>query len=122
MANNTFTLFGISFYNDDYKVRFANDVSRAKHLARVGHEDIRFAEMDSPMTKEEGILLIRDMEDFSDAAAQGAIMEFLGNSAPVKKPRVLNKIDEAITSDNNTVVVDAVVNDELVTEDDNEPF
>ena len=82
-TDKKFTVFGVSKHPElGYKVRFANDIMRIKNLAKSGHEDIRLAEVDEPMSKYEGIQKIRDMDEFQDAAAQSAITEYLEDKAP----------------------------------------
>lgn len=82
-TDKKFSVFGVSKHPElGYKVRFANDIMRIKNLAKSGHEDIRLAEVDEPMTKYEGIQKIRDMDEFQDAAAQSAITEYLEDKAP----------------------------------------
>lgn len=75
--SDMFKFFGISYYKDEYKVRFANAASRVKVLERAGHTDVRFAELVEPMSKVDGIAFIRELEIFQDAAAQSAIADFL---------------------------------------------
>ena len=84
-TDKTFKVFGVSKLDGEYKVRFANDIMRIKVLAKHGHEDIRLAEVDTALTKYEGILAIQSMEDFQDAAAQSAIAEYLEEKAPKAK-------------------------------------
>ena len=81
-TDKTFSVFGVSKLNGEYKVRFANDIMRIKVLAKHGHEDIRLAELDTPVTKYEGIQKIQSMDEFQDAAAQSAIAEYLEDKAP----------------------------------------
>ena len=78
--SDMFKYFGISYYKDEYKVRFANAASRVKVLERAGHTDVRFVELVEPMNKVDGIAFIRDLEIFQDAAAQSAIADFLDNA------------------------------------------
>lgn len=92
-TDKLFKVFGVSKLDGEYKVRFANDIMRIKVLAKHGHEDIRLAEVDAPMTKYEGIKAIQSMDEFQDAAAQSAIAEYLEDKAPkaaktVKGPAV----------------------------------
>lgn len=75
--SDMFKFFGISYYKDEYKVRFANAASRVKVLERGGHSDVRFVEVIEPMSKVDGIAFIRDIEIFQDTAAQSAIADFL---------------------------------------------
>ena len=84
-TDKTFKVFGVSKLDGEYKVRFANDIMRIKVLAKHGHEDIRLAEVDTALTKYEGIKAIQAMEDFQDAAAQSAIAEYLEEKAPKVK-------------------------------------
>jgi len=88
-TDKLFTVAGISKLNGNYKVRFANDIMRIKVLAKSGHEDIRLAELDRPMTKLEAATAVRAMDDFSDTVAQATITEYLEDNAPkttVSKP------------------------------------
>lgn len=84
-TDKTFKIFGVSKLDGEYKVRFANDIMRIKVLAKHGHEDIRLAEVDTALTKYEGIKAIQSMEDFQDAAAQSAIADYLDEKAPKAK-------------------------------------
>lgn len=81
-TDKRFNVFGVSKHNGEYKVRFANDIMRIKVLAKHGHEDIRLAELDEPLTKYEGIQKLQSMDEFQDAAAQSAITEYLEDKAP----------------------------------------
>ena len=81
-TDKLFNIVGVSKLNGDYKVRFATDIMRIKVLAKHGHEDIRLAELDSPVTKYEAVKQIQSMDEFQDAAAQSAIAEYLEDKAP----------------------------------------
>ena len=85
-TDKLFNVIGVSKLNGEYKVRFATDIMRIKVLAKHGHEDIRLAELDTAVTKYEGVKQIQAMEDFADAAAQSAIAEDLEEKAP-KAPK-----------------------------------
>jgi len=85
-TDKLFNIIGVSKLNGEYKVRFATDIMRIKVLAKHGHEDIRLAELDTAVTKYEGVKQIQSMEDFADAAAQSAIAEYLDEKAP-KAPK-----------------------------------
>lgn len=91
-TDKKFTVFGVSKHPElGYKVRFANDVMRIKNLAKSGHEDIRLCEVDSAMSKYEGIQKIQTMDEFQDAAAQSAITEYLEDKAPRAKVAKVTK-------------------------------
>ena len=81
-TDKLFNVIGVSKLNGEYKVRFATDIMRIKVLAKHGHEDIRLAELDTAVTKYEGVKQIQSMSDFADAAAQDAIAEYLDEKAP----------------------------------------
>jgi len=91
-----FTVAGISklpaSHGGEYKIRFANDVMRVKVLMKGGHEDVRLAELDRPMSKMEAALALRDMAEFGDVLAQATIADFIDANTPkartVKAPKV----------------------------------
>lgn len=85
-TSKLFNVVGVSKLNGDYKVRFATDIMRIKVLAKHGHEDIRLAELPEAVTKYEAVLAIKGMDEYADAAAQSAIMEYLEDKAP-KAPK-----------------------------------
>ena len=92
-TDKLFNVFGVSKLNGEYKVRFANDIMRIKVLAKHGHEDIRLAEVDTAVTKYEGIKQLQAMDEFQDAAAQSAIAEYLEDKAPkAAKPKAAPKV------------------------------
>ena len=89
-TDKLFNVFGVSKLNGEYKVRFANDILRSKVLHKHGHEDVRLEDIGRSVTKYEGIKAIQAMDQFSDAAAQSAIAEYLDEKAP-KTTKVVAK-------------------------------
>lgn len=90
-TDKTYSVAGVSKHKGEYKVRFANDIMRIKILAKNGHEDIRLAQLDEPMTKLDAIKAIEAMDEFQDTAAKCAIIEYLvenGATAPKAGPAV----------------------------------
>jgi len=81
-TDKTFNVFGVSKLDGEYKVRFANDILRSKVLHKHGHQDVRLEDIGRSVTKYEGIMIIQGMDQFSDAAAQSAIAEYLDEKAP----------------------------------------
>lgn len=71
---STYTHAGTSRLNGTVKVRFANDAARVKVLAKNGHTDIDLIELKQPMTKEEIVSYLREI-DFArgNAEIQAAI-------------------------------------------------
>ena len=85
-TDKLFNIVGVSKLNGEYKVRFATDIMRIKVLAKSGHEDIRLAELDAPVTKLEAAKQIQAMDEFQDAAAQSTIAEYIEDKSP-KAPK-----------------------------------
>lgn len=83
MTEKTFTVAGTSFYKEEYKVRFANALSRAKVLVKNDHTDVRLVELPNEMTKFEAVMYIKGHEDFQDTAAQTAIADYIGEQTEV---------------------------------------
>jgi hypothetical protein len=81
-TDKMYTVVGVSKLNGEYKVRFANDTLRVKVLEKNGHEDVRLCELDSPASKYDAVKQIATMAEFSDAAAQSVIQEYLTEKAP----------------------------------------
>ena len=81
-TDKLFNVFGVSKLDGEYKVRFANDILRSKVLHKHGHQDVRLEDIGRSVTKYEGIMIIQGMDQFSDAAAQSAIAEYLDEKAP----------------------------------------
>jgi hypothetical protein len=126
-TDKLFNVFGVSKLNGEYKVRFANDVMRIKVLAKHGHEDITLVELDSPVTKYEGIQKIQGMAEFASAHAQSAIAEYLEEKAPkvakaapkASKPAAKGVMKPAKATAPKAVKAPAKV---AVTEDEDAPF
>ena len=117
-TDKTFKVFGVSKLDGEYKVRFANDIMRIKVLAKHGHEDIRLAELDTAVTKYEGVKQIQSMEDFADAAAQSAIAEYLEEKAP-KTPKAKTP---AVKELSKAIKAKAPAKAAKVTENEDAPF
>lgn len=57
--NKTFKVAGVSTVKGNYKVRFANDMSRVKVLMKTGHTDIELVELPSEMTKGQAVTYLK---------------------------------------------------------------
>lgn len=86
-TDKLFNVVGVSKHNGEYKVRFATDIMRIKVLDKHGHEDVRLCELDDPVSKLEAARQIQTMAEFSDAAAQSVIAEYIESNTP-KTPKV----------------------------------
>ena len=63
MSNdNSFRVAGVSTVKGNYKVRFANDMSRIKVLIKTGHTDIELMELPSAMSKGEAVTFLKTTE------------------------------------------------------------
>ena len=120
-TDKLFNVVGVSKLNGEYKVRFATDIMRIKVLAKHGHEDIRLAELDTPVSKYEAVKQISFMDDFADAAAQSAIAEYLEDKAP-KTAKPVAKATKAPAKAKAAPKAAKVATPVAVTEDENAPF
>jgi len=60
MSNDkTFKVAGVSAVKGNYKVRFANDMSRVKVLIKTDHTDIELVELPAPMSKGEAVSYLK---------------------------------------------------------------
>jgi hypothetical protein len=94
-TDKLFNVFGVSKLDGEYKVRFANDILRSKVLHKHGHLDVRLEDIGRSVTKYEGIMIIQGMDQFSDAAAQSAIADYLDEKAPKAKAATAPKATKA---------------------------
>ena len=53
MSDKSFKIAGVSKLKGSYKVRFANDMTRVKVLAKTGHTEIELIELPKAMSKPE---------------------------------------------------------------------
>jgi len=111
-TDKTFNIVGVSKLGGEYKVRFATDIMRIKVLAKHGHEDIRLCELDTPVSKYEAVKQIATMADFSDAAAQSAIAEYLEEKAPKAKAPVAKAPTKAVKAPGVTKTAKVVENED----------
>lgn len=71
---STFKFAGVSTLNGKMKARFANDQMRVKVLAKNGHKDIDIIELKHPMTKQEAVeFLLQINFDNGNKAVREAI-------------------------------------------------
>jgi hypothetical protein len=84
-TDKTYTVCGLTKFNGEYKIRWAHDIMRIKILNREGHQDIRLADLGGAFDKYTCVQMIANHADFSDAAAQACITEYLEAKAPRSK-------------------------------------
>jgi hypothetical protein len=101
-TDKQFKVFGVSKFNGEVKVRFANDMLRTKVLLKHGHEDVELVELSEALSKYDGIKLIKDLPEFANAAAQSAIAEYLEDKAPkAPKAKATAPAEAKATEDEN---------------------
>lgn len=66
---STYKIAGVSRHKGEFKVRFANDMTRVKVLAKNGHSDIDLIELKEPMTKEDAVAFLISI-DFDNGNAE----------------------------------------------------
>ena len=59
MSDKTFKIAGVSKLKGSYKVRFANDMTRVKVLAKTGHSEIELIELPTEMSKPELVTYLK---------------------------------------------------------------
>lgn len=58
----TYKIAGVSRLNGEMKVRFANDMTRVKVLAKNGHTDVDLIELKEPLTKEAAVAFLLSID------------------------------------------------------------
>ena len=87
MSDKSFKIAGVSKLKGSYKVRFANDMTRVKVLAKTGHTEIELIELPKAMSKPELVTFLKGSELYKRAefrAAIDAADEKYNGSATVK--------------------------------------
>ena len=72
MSNKTFNVGGVSKSKSGYKVRFANDMTRVKILAKTD-SDIQMVELPNAMTKPELVAFLKTTNLYSNTEYREAI-------------------------------------------------
>lgn len=72
MSNKTFGVGGVSKSKSGYKVRFANDMTRVKILAKTD-SDIQMVELPNAMTKPELVAFLKTTNLYSNTEYRAAI-------------------------------------------------
>jgi hypothetical protein len=94
---------GVSRLNGEFKVRFANDALRVKVLAKNGHKDIDIVELKTPMSKEDAVAYLLQI-DFANGnkEVQSALDEAAGKRGVKAKP-TMAKIEAKVKAKKTTV-------------------
>jgi hypothetical protein len=62
MSDKSFKIAGVSKLKGSFKVRFANDMTRVKVLAKTGHTEIELMELPKAMDKPELVTFLKGTE------------------------------------------------------------
>jgi hypothetical protein len=73
MSDKTFKIAGVSKLKGSHKVRFANDMTRVKVLAKTGHSEIELIELPRAMTKPELVTHLKTTALYNRAEFKQAI-------------------------------------------------
>jgi len=85
-----FSHAGVSKLNGEFKVRFANDATRVKVLIKNGHTDIDIIELKHPMSKEDAVAYLMEIDfatrdGVTNAEVQAALAAELDKRSPTEK-------------------------------------
>ena len=81
-----FTVAGVSFFKGEYKVRFANDLTRVSALEKCGNTEVTLVQLPEEMDKNQAAEYIATLPDFtSNTNYKLALDEFL--TVEVKEPK-----------------------------------
>jgi hypothetical protein len=110
MSDKLFKIAGVSKLAGSYKVRFANDMTRVKVLAKTGHTEIELMDLPKAMTKPELVTFLKTSELYNRAEFKQAIDaadEKYNGSATVKVAGVTVKSAKASTKASTKATVTA---------------
>jgi D-serine deaminase-like pyridoxal phosphate-dependent protein len=92
--SKSFTHAGVSKLDGEFKVRFANDALRTKVLIKNGHTDIDIIELKHPMTKEDAVAYLMEIDfatrdGVTNEAVQAALAAEIDkrSEVPAKAPK-----------------------------------
>lgn len=95
---NTFTHAGVSRLNGDFKVRFCNDALRVKVLAKNGHKDIDIVELRHPMTKEDAVAFLLEIDFANGNKEVQAALDAAATKRGVKEKPTMEKIEKKVAA------------------------
>ena len=105
MSDKSFKIAGVSKLAGSYKVRFANDMTRVKVLAKTGHTEIELVDLPKAMSKPELVTFLKTSELYQRAEFKQAIDaadEKYNGSATVKVAGVTVKASATTTTKAST--------------------
>lgn len=72
-----YTVVGTSTFAGQVKIRWTNNPERVKTMTREGHTDIRFIQMDVPLSKVDSAYFAKHIAEFAEPQYQEAIDAYL---------------------------------------------
>lgn len=108
-----FSHAGVSKLNGEFKVRFANDATRVKVLIKNDHTDIDIIELKHPMTKDEAVAYLMEIDfatrdGVTNAEVQAALAAELDKRSPTEKTAKAPKAVKAPKAKKTTPSMDAI--------------
>lgn len=86
-TDKKFTVVGTTVFNQQLKIRFANDLARIKTLVKKGHSDIELQLLPEAMTKRQAVFWLREQGFGKDSlATQDALDQVLMRNPEPKEP------------------------------------
>jgi hypothetical protein len=103
-----FSHAGVSKLNGEFKVRFANDATRVKVLIKNDHTDIDIIELKHPMTKDEAVAYLMEIDfatrdGVTNAEVQAALAAELDKRSPTDKAPKAAKVPKAPKAEKPTM-------------------
>jgi hypothetical protein len=108
-----FSHAGVSKLNGEFKVRFANDATRVKVLIKNDHTDIDIIELKHPMTKEDAVAYLMEIDfatrdGVTNAEVQAALAAELDKRSPTASKPKADKPAKAPKAKKTTPSMDAI--------------
>jgi hypothetical protein len=96
--SQTYSHAGVSKLNGEFKVRFANDALRTKVLVKNGHKDIDIVELKHPMTKEDAVAYLMQIDFANGNKAVQAALEAAADKRGVSVKPTMKAIEKKVAA------------------------
>lgn|SRR5574343_184263 len=97
---NSFNIVGTSRFKGVVKIRWTNNAERVRTMTRDGHEDIRFVELDTNLSRVDSAYFIKHLPEFAEAEYQFAILSYLSS----RKHLISEEIKEIVRAMSDELV------------------
>lgn len=95
-----YNIVGTSRFKGVVKIRWTNNAERVRTMLRDGHEDIRFVELDTMLTKADSAYFIKHLPEFAEQEHQFAIVSYLSS----RKHMISDEIKEIVSAMSDELV------------------